>query len=202
MHLLSFSFILPLPDGQCVKLRKFLRCAQSTVHKYIKTALTGGFLHDFSAALNGADIFLDYAHTPDGLKTTLNSMRRICEGKLYCLFGCGGNREKEKRSVMGEISGVIADFTIITSDNPRYEDPCLIISEIEKGIRRVTRNYVTVSDRKSALVYAISLLKDGDVLVVAGKGAENYQEIMGVKRDFSDEAEIRSAIARIEGENS
>lgn len=59
-------------------------------------------------------------------------MRRICEGKLYCLFGCGGNREKEKRSVMGEISGVIADFTIITSDNPRYEDPCLIISEIEK----------------------------------------------------------------------
>ena len=151
---------------------------------------------------DGVRIVVDFAHTPDGLKTTLNSMRRICEGKLYCLFGCGGNREKEKRSVMGEISGVIADFTIITSDNPRYEDPCLIISEIEKGIRRVTRNYVTVSDRKSALVYAISLLKDGDVLVVAGKGAESYQEIMGVKRDFSDEAEIRSAIARIEGENS
>lgn len=157
---------------------------------------------EFIGEYSGAKIYIDYAHTPDGLKTTLNSMRRICEGKLYCLFGCGGNREKEKRSVMGEISGVIADFTIITSDNPRYEDPCLIISEIEKGIRRVTRNYVTVSDRKSALVYAISLLKDGDVLVVAGKGAESYQEIMGVKRDFSDEAEIRSAIARIEGENS
>lgn len=154
------------------------------------------------ATFRGADIFLDYAHTPDGLKTTLNSMRRICEGKLYCLFGCGGNREKEKRSVMGGISGVIADFTVITSDNPRYEDPCLIISEIENGIRRVTRNYVTVSDRKAAILYAVSLLKEGDVLVVAGKGAENYQEIMGVKRDFSDKAEVRSAIARIEGEDS
>ncbi len=149
------------------------------------------------AELRGADIFLDYAHTPDGLKTTLNSMRRICDGKLYCLFGCGGNREKEKRSVMGEISGIISDFTIVTSDNPRYEDPCSIISEIERGIRRVTRNYITVVERKAAIRYALSLLKDGDVLVVAGKGAENYQEIMGVKRDFSDETEIASAIMEL-----
>ncbi len=149
------------------------------------------------AEMNGADIFLDYAHTPDGLKTTLNSMRKICEGKLYCLFGCGGNREKEKRSVMGEISGVISDFTIITSDNPRYEDPCLIIAEIECGIRRVTRNYITITDRHIALRYAVSLLKEGDVLVVAGKGAEIYQEIMGVKSKFSDSDEILSAIKSV-----
>lgn len=155
------------------------------------------------AEMNGADIFLDYAHTPDGLKTTLGSMRKICDGKLYCLFGCGGNREKEKRSVMGEISGIISDFTIITSDNPRYEDPCLIISEIERGIRRVTRNYITVTDRHDALRYAVSLLKDGDVLVVAGKGAETYQEIMGVKRKFSDTDEILSAIKNVaEGKNN
>ena len=147
-----------------------------------------------TAEFRGADIFLDYAHTPDGLKTTLNSMRKICEGKLYCLFGCGGNREKEKRSVMGEISGIISDYTIITSDNPRYEDPCVIISEIEKGIRRVTRNYITVADRKAALRYAVSLLKKGDVLVVAGKGAEEYQEIMGIKIEYSDETEISAAI--------
>lgn len=152
------------------------------------------------AEVNGADIFLDYAHTPDGLKTTLNSMRKICECKLYCLFGCGGNREKEKRSVMGEISGVISDFTIITSDNPRYEDPCLIISEIERGIRRVTRNYITITDRHSALIYAVSLLKEGDVLVVAGKGAETYQEIMGIRRDFSDADEILSAVKIVSGE--
>ena len=155
------------------------------------------------AKLNGADIFLDYAHTPDGLKTTLNSMRKLCECKLYCLFGCGGNREKEKRSVMGEISGVISDFTIITSDNPRYEDPCLIISEIESGIRRVTRNYITITDRHAALKYAVSLLKEGDVLVVAGKGAENYQEIMGVKRNFSDTDEIKAAVKSVaEGKNN
>lgn len=155
-----------------------------------------------TAEFHGADIFLDYAHTPDGLKTTLNSMRKICEGKLYCLFGCGGNREKEKRSVMGEISGIISDYTIITSDNPRYEDPCVIISEIERGIRRVTRNYITVADRKAALRYALALLKSGDVLVVAGKGAEEYQEVMGIKLEYSDEKEISAAIVEADKGNS
>ena len=98
---------------------------------------------------------------------------------------------------------MISDFTIITSDNPRYEDPCLIISEIESGIRRVTRNYITITDRHAALKYAVSLLKEGDVLVVAGKGAEKYQEIMGVKRDFSDTDEIMAAVKSVaEGKNN
>lgn len=154
------------------------------------------------ATVRGADVYLDYAHTPDGLKTTLNSMRKICDGRLYCLFGCGGNRETEKRKTMGEISGVISDFSIITSDNPRYEDPCSIISEIESGIRKVTRNYISISDRKEALKYAVSLLKDGDVLVVAGKGAEKYQEVMGVKRSFSDADEIKYAISENNGDKS
>ena len=155
------------------------------------------------AELNNADIFLDYAHTPDGLKTTLHSMRKICKGKLYCLFGCGGNREREKRSIMGEISGIISDFTFITSDNPRFEDPLTIISEIESGIKRVTRNYITIADRKEAIAYALSMLKSGDLLVIAGKGAENYQDILGVKHPFSDKEEVLSVIRGMkEGDKS
>ena len=155
------------------------------------------------AELNNADIFLDYAHTPDGLKTTLRSMRKICRGKLYCLFGCGGNREREKRSIMGEISGAISDFTVITSDNPRFEEPIEIISEIERGIKRITGNYITIDDRKEAIAYALSMLKSGDLLVIAGKGAENYQDILGVKHPFSDKEEVAAQIRGMkEGDKS
>ena len=97
---------------------------------------------------------------------------------------------------MGEISGIISDYTIITSDNPRFEDPCMIISEIESGIRKVTRNYITIVNREDAVDYAISLLKEGDVLVIAGKGAENYQEIMGVRHDYSDRTVINNAVKK------
>ena len=155
------------------------------------------------AELNNADIFLDYAHTPDGLKTTLRSMRKICRGKLYCLFGCGGDREREKRSIMGEISGAISDFTVITSDNPRFEEPIEIISEIENGIKRITGNYITIADRKEAIAYALSMLKSGDLLVIAGKGAENYQDILGVKHPFSDKEEVAAQIRGMkEGDKS
>ena len=149
---------------------------------------------------SGAKIYIDYAHTPDGLKRTLSSFRKICDGKLYCLFGCGGNREKEKRPIMGAISASISDFTVITTDNPRFEDPCVIISEIENGVRRVSKNYITVEDRKDAIKYALGKLRDGDVLVVAGKGAEEYQEVFGVKRGFSDCEVIRECIAGKETE--
>ena len=147
---------------------------------------------------NGGRIYVDYAHTPDGLKRTLLSFKKICTGKLVCLFGCGGNREKEKRAVMGEISATIADFTVVTTDNPRYEDPCTIISQIEAGIRKIGRNYITITDRGEAINYVVKTLNKGDVLVVAGKGAENYQEVMGVKRRFSDAEIIRTAA---KGEN-
>ena len=146
---------------------------------------------------NGAKIYLDYAHTPDGLKRTLAAFRKICDGRLYCLFGCGGNREKEKRPVMGAIAVTLADFAIITTDNPRFEDPCSIIGEIEYGARKVGRNYVTIEDRRKAIEYAMSKLKKGDILIVAGKGAETYQEVLGVKRTFSDSVEVENAARRL-----
>ena len=138
------------------------------------------------AQYKGARIVVDYAHTPDGLEKTLKSMKKICKGLIICVFGCGGNREKEKRPIMGEISGEIADFTILTSDNPRFEDPYSIIKEIENGIKKVTRKYLTVNDRETAIRYALDLSGEGDIVVIAGKGAEKYQEILGQKRFFSD----------------
>ena len=142
------------------------------------------------ATVNGCKVFIDYAHTPDGLYQTLISMKNICRGKLYCLFGCGGNREVEKRPKMGKIAGELADFTIITSDNPRYEDECAIIRQIEMGIKAVTHSYITIKDRKSAIRYALEKVKNGDLLLIAGKGAEKYQERLGEKIYFSDKEEV------------
>lgn len=149
---------------------------------------------------NGATVFIDYAHTPDGLKRTLLSMRKICKGKLICLFGCGGNREKEKRPIMGSISGSISDYTIITSDNPRYEDGISIIKDVESGIKKVTQKYITISDRRAAICYSLDLLRAGDILLIAGKGAEKYQEIMGEKRFFSDKKIVLEYVAEGRGD--
>lgn len=144
--------------------------------------------------LCGADIFVDFAHTPDGIAKSLETLKAHCQGRLICVFGCGGNRDKTKRPIMGETVAKNADFAVITSDNPRYEDPLDIISAIEKGYRRFSARYVVVPDRKVALDYALDFLKKGDVLLVAGKGGEEYQEIMGIKYDFDDHTVIEKLI--------
>ncbi len=146
------------------------------------------------ARYNGADIFVDFAHTPDGLEKSLQSLKKLCKGKLYCLFGCGGNRDKSKRPIMGKVVATYADFCIITSDNPRYEDPYDIISEIENGVKATGKKYVTVSEREIATEYAIRLLETGDILLVAGKGGEQYQEIMGIKHSYDDNTVIKNII--------
>lgn len=146
------------------------------------------------AKYNGGQVFVDFAHTPDGLEKSLSSLKELCEGNLYCVFGCGGNRDRGKRPLMGEIAARIADFVVITSDNPRYEDPYTIISQIEEGVRKVKGKYVAVTDREIAIEYALNLLEKGDVLLIAGKGGENYQEIMGVKHSYNDGAVIKKLI--------
>ena len=142
----------------------------------------------------GADIFVDFAHTPDGLEKSLRALRPHCRGRLVCLFGCGGNRDALKRPLMGEISAKFADFTVLTSDNPRYEDPFDIVLQIEKGVKKHTNEYIIVVDRESAIEYAVDKLREGDVLLVAGKGGENYQEVMGVKHIYSDFSAIRGIL--------
>ncbi|MDE6104196.1 MAG: UDP-N-acetylmuramoyl-L-alanyl-D-glutamate--2,6-diaminopimelate ligase, partial [Clostridia bacterium] len=146
------------------------------------------------ARYNGAEIFVDFAHTPDGLEKSLQALKKLCKGKLYCLFGCGGNRDKTKRPLMGEIAAKNADFCIITSDNPRFEDPYEIITQIEAGIRPTGKEYVTVTERETATEYAIKLLSTGDILLVAGKGGEYYQEIMGIKHSYNDNEVIKKII--------
>ncbi len=146
------------------------------------------------ANYNGADIFVDFAHTPDGLEKSLQALKKLCKGNLFCLFGCGGNRDKTKRPIMGEIAAKYSDFCIITSDNPRYEDPYDIITDIEKGLKNSGKRYVTVTDREAATEYAVNLLEKGDILLVAGKGGEYYQEIMGIKHSYNDNTVIRKII--------
>lgn len=147
-----------------------------------------------AGSFNGAHIFVDFAHTPDGLEKSLQSLKKLCKGRLYCLFGCGGNRDRSKRPLMGAIAAKYADFLIITSDNPRYEDPFDIIREIEEGVRPSGKAYITVTDRETATEYAVHLLKEGDVLLVAGKGGETYQEVMGIKHSYNDNTVIKNII--------
>ena len=144
----------------------------------------------------GGDIFVDFAHTPDGLEKSLEALRLHCKGKLICVFGCGGNRDKSKRSVMGETASKKCNFCVLTSDNPRYEDPLDIISEIEKGYRRFSIKYVVVPDRERAIGYALDCMGQGDVVLIAGKGGEDYQEIMGIKYPFNDNDIIEKLIKR------
>ncbi len=147
------------------------------------------------ATHEGGDIYVDFAHTPDGLSRVLDALRQHCKGRLICLFGCGGNRDKAKRPIMGEIVAKKADFAILTSDNPRYEDPLDIISSIEKGYRRFSVRYVIVPDRHRAIEYGLDFLQKGDIFLVAGKGGEEYQEIMGIKYPFKDHDIIQTILS-------
>ena len=128
---------------------------------------------------------IDYAHTPDGLENVLKLCKgMIKENRLYCIFGCGGNRETQKREKMGEISSKYADFTIITTDNPRFEERIKIAKDIEKGFKN--DKYKIILDREKAIQFAESVAIDGDIILVAGKGFENYIDEKGVKSYYSD----------------
>ncbi len=137
------------------------------------------------------NVYVDYAHTPDGLYNALKTLKKITKGRLISVFGCGGNRDKTKRKIMGEISGELADFTVITSDNPRFEEPMDIIFEIEKGVLTKSKEYVLIQDRAQAIKYAMQMATKDDLILIAGKGSENYQEILGIKHLYNDKDKIK-----------
>ncbi|ARC85274.1 UDP-N-acetylmuramyl-tripeptide synthetase family protein [Clostridium argentinense CDC 2741] len=141
----------------------------------------------------GYDVIVDYAHTPDGLENILNSAREFTFGRLISVFGCGGDRDKSKRPIMGSIGSSLSDITIITSDNPRTEDPMAIIEDIKAGLKK--ENYVVIENRREAIKYAMKIAKDKDVIVIAGKGHEDYQ-VLKDKRIHFDEREIISEIIK------
>ncbi len=132
------------------------------------------------------DVIVDYAHTPDGLTKSLLAIRPLVNNRLICVFGCGGNRDQTKREIMGEISGSLADFSIITSDNPRYEEPIEIMTQIEKGMLKKSKKYLLIEEREDAIKYALDIAVKGDVILIAGKGSEKYQEILGIKKLYND----------------
>jgi UDP-N-acetylmuramoyl-L-alanyl-D-glutamate--2,6-diaminopimelate ligase len=136
--------------------------------------------------------FVDYAHSPDSLERTLKSIREFTNARIITVFGCGGNRDTEKRPVMGRIATELSDEVIITSDNPRNEDPAKIIADIRSGISK--DNFAIEPDRKKAIACALEKAKSGDAVLIAGKGHEDYQEISGVKYPFSDAAEIKKIL--------
>ena len=134
-------------------------------------------------------ILIDYAHTPDGLENVLSAVKGFCEGRLIAVFGCGGDRDPIKRPIMGRIGVEIADYAIITSDNPRTEEPMSIIQDIVKGLPTEKKNYEIIENRISSIHRAMDIAKKNDIIVLAGKGHETYQEIHGVKHHL-DEREI------------
>lgn len=134
-------------------------------------------------------IMIDYAHNAMSLESLLTTLREYEPGRLVCLFGCGGNRAKSRRYEMGEVSSRLADLTVVTSDNPRNEEPMDIINDILVGVHKADGEYVTIPDRKEAIAYCMKNAQDGDIVVLAGKGHEDYQEICGVKHHM-DEREL------------
>ncbi len=142
-------------------------------------------------------LLIDYAHNAMSLESLLSTLKEYQPHRLVCLFGCGGNRSKLRRYEMGEISGKLADLTIITSDNPRFEKPQDIIEDIKVGIGRTSGTYVEICDRKEAIRYAIEHGEEGDIIVLAGKGHEDYQEIEGVKYPMDERDLIQDILVEL-----
>ena len=137
-------------------------------------------------------VYIDFAHTPDALERLCQSAREMTKGKVMILFGCGGDRDKGKRPIMGEVATKNADYVVVTSDNPRSESPDVIIKDIKPGLKK--KNYKIIPDRKEAIAHIINEATTGDVVLLAGKGIENYQEINGERFPFNDSAQAREAL--------
>ncbi|MCR4286450.1 MAG: hypothetical protein NUW09_00365 [Deltaproteobacteria bacterium] len=162
-----------------------------------------------SAAGKRYRVYVDYAHTADALESTLKAIRMTAKARVITVFGCGGNRDRAKRPAMGAVASEYSDAVIITSDNPRDEDPLDIIREIEAGVtlKRFSgpdqgmtgRGYMAVPDRREAIGKALSIAKDGDTVLVAGKGHEDYQIAKGIKTRFDDVEEVKAAMSVREG---
>lgn len=145
----------------------------------------------------GFSVIIDYAHTPDGLENILSTIRGYAKGRIITLFGCGGNRDREKRPMMGEIAGRLSDFVIITSDNPRKEEPHQIIDEILPGVEKTGCSYICIVDRREAIEYALEMAGKDDIVVLAGKGHETYQELEDYKIEFDERKIVAGILERM-----
>jgi UDP-N-acetylmuramoyl-L-alanyl-D-glutamate--2,6-diaminopimelate ligase len=149
---------------------------------------------------------VDYAHKPDALSAVLENLRRLKPRRLICVFGCGGDRDRGKRPIMGKIAGLLSDMAVLTSDNPRTEPPLTIIAEVEAGLAatalpkidqdkaRIFPGYVVEPDRRTAIAFALRVARPGDIVVIAGKGHEDYQLVGSERLDFDDRAVVQELV--------
>ena len=142
-------------------------------------------------------VLIDYAHTPDGLENVLSSVKDFCKGRLIAVFGCGGDRDPIKRPIMGRIGVELADLAVITSDNPRTEEPMAIIKDILKGVNQELGEYIVIEDRRAAIRYAMDIAEKDDIIVLAGKGHETYQEINGYKYHLDEREEVAAHLEEL-----
>lgn len=163
-----------------ISICRHFRVSDKDIRKALLEAKVKGRIEPVKVSDNFT-LLIDYAHNAMSLESLLSTLREYAPHRLICLFGCGGNRSKLRRYEMGEISGRLADLTVITSDNPRFEEPQDIIEDIKTGIKKTEGKYVEIMDRKDAIRYVIQNGEEGDIIVLAGKGHEDYQEIKGKK---------------------
>ena len=142
-------------------------------------------------------VIVDYAHNAMSMESLLSTLRDYSPKRLVCVFGCGGNRAKERRYSMGEIGGKMADLCILTADNPRFEKNEDIIKDIETGMARTSGRYLVIPDRREAIFYAVHHAEPGDMIAIIGKGHEDYQEINGVRHHFLDREVVEEAVKEI-----
>ena len=142
-------------------------------------------------------VLVDYAHTPDALENVLKSVRDFCKGRVIAVCGCGGNRDPMKRPIMGKIGTELSDFVVITSDNPRNEEPMAIIEDIMKGVEVPKERYAIIENRRKAIRYAMDKAEKNDIIVLAGKGHETYQEIQGVKHHLDEREEVSAYLKEV-----
>jgi UDP-N-acetylmuramoyl-L-alanyl-D-glutamate--2,6-diaminopimelate ligase len=143
---------------------------------------------------DGPTVYVDYAHTPNAMEVALRALRPHCRGNLWCVFGCGGQRDTGKRPLMAKMAERLADRVVITSDNPRTEDPQQIIDDVVAGLAR-PQSATIIEDRAAAIAWAITRANEADIVLIAGKGHENYQQIGTENRSFSDYVVAEAALA-------
>ena len=170
--------------------------AKENILEALKTAKAKGRIEQVKVS-DDFMLLIDYAHNAMSLESLLSTLKEYHPNRLVCLFGCGGNRSKLRRYEMGEVSGKMADLTIVTSDNPRFEEPQDIIDDIKIGLAKTDGEYVEIIDRKEAIKYAIANGRPGDVIVLAGKGHEDYQEIKGVKYPMDERVLIEEVLQEL-----
>lgn len=201
-HSNSFTVQMQLPGKfnvynalAAVSIAQHFRVEEGQIERALRQQMIPGRCENVSTSEQYV-LLIDYAHNEMSLMNLLETLREFHPMRLVVLFGCGGNRSGLRRGKMGETAGRLADFTILTSDNPRWEDPEAILDDIEAGIKGTGGNYVRIADRRAAVAYAIDQAKEGDIIVLAGKGHEEYQEIKGVKYPMTEHELVSDVFAQ------